>query len=269
MDKTHLPHIVLTLLGFLVFSSDSITVKSFNVRLVSCVQGSTCPPGNPSFISMAFSLNGTIGRNVSLTVGSRLVLYLRTDVSFHPLTICKNSPFPLFCQGASSSNLLRTPITKAGQQLAYRFNTTGTYFYGCHRPSSIKGPRLSPMAFLVATDVLFSTRRLTRRNFMIAHRPHSSPKARLALFCPQRFFDRLFCARQDYKVSVYFSALRATGIHCNFPRLRNRLWLFCHSILCAILRKDAQPCAVPKENIAHAQIHRHCRETCQTWASKT
>jgi hypothetical protein len=125
-------HVLSVLLAVITFYSVSASVVTYTVTFVSCVQGSTCPQGNPTTYNSAFALNGTIGLNLTLTVGDQLVFNLATNVTSHPLTICQNSPVPQFCQGAANSNLLNTPITLAGTSTSSTFPTAGTYYYGCN-----------------------------------------------------------------------------------------------------------------------------------------
>jgi hypothetical protein len=118
-------------LAFLAFANASAKVVTYRVTFVPCKQGSTCPQGNPSFSGHAFALNNTVSPSLKLNVGDQLVFNLDTDVSFHPLTICKNSPVPHFCQGATSTDKLNTPITSSGAKTSVTFATAGTYYYGC------------------------------------------------------------------------------------------------------------------------------------------
>ena len=125
-------HVLSVLLAVITFYSVSANVVTYTVTFVPCVQGSTCPQGNPTAYNAAFALNGIIGLNLSLNVGDQLQFNLATNVSIHPLTICQNSPVPQFCQGATNSNLLNTPITQAGTNTSFTFTTAGTYYYGCN-----------------------------------------------------------------------------------------------------------------------------------------
>lgn len=128
--RIHAPllHVLSVLLAVITFYSVSASVVTYTVTF-SCVQGSTCPQGNPAAYNAAFALNGTIGLNLSLTVGDQLQFNLATNVTSHPLTICQNSHVPQFCQGAANSNLLNTPIALAGTSTSFTFTTAGTYYY--------------------------------------------------------------------------------------------------------------------------------------------
>ena len=123
---------IFVVLAVVSFFSVSANVVIYTVTFVPCVQGSTCPQGNPSAYNATFALNGTLSPNLTLNVGDQLVFNLATNVPIHPLTICQNSPVPQFCQGVTTSNELNTPITQAGPSTSVTFTTAGTYYYGCH-----------------------------------------------------------------------------------------------------------------------------------------
>ena len=131
--------LVYVVLAFVAINSVSAGVVTYTVAFVSCVQGSTCPQGNPSFFSQAFALNGTLSRTLKLKTGDRLKFHLVTNVPSHPLTICKNSPLPQFCEGATGSDRLNTPITKANSTTSVTFTTAGTYYYGCNNHPGMGG----------------------------------------------------------------------------------------------------------------------------------
>ncbi|CAF3735765.1 unnamed protein product [Adineta steineri] len=127
-DSTGLGYIV----GGQAFSNVSANLIIYTVTFVSCVENSTCPQGNPAAYSATFALNGTLSPNITLNVGDQLQFNLDTTVSIHPLTICQNSAIPNFCKAAATSDELNTPITNAGDTTSVVFNTSGTYYYGCH-----------------------------------------------------------------------------------------------------------------------------------------
>lgn len=95
-NMTRLSCLFSMILAFLAFASSSAKVITYRVTFVPCKQDSTCPRGNPSFSSKTFALNNTLSPSLKLNVGDQLVFNLATDVSFHLLTICKNSPVPRF-----------------------------------------------------------------------------------------------------------------------------------------------------------------------------
>ncbi|CAF0794446.1 unnamed protein product [Adineta steineri] len=114
------------------FSNVSANLVIYTVTFVSCVENSTCPQGNLPTYSATFALNGTLSPNITLNAGDQLRFNLATTVTIHPLTICQNSAVPNFCKGAATSDELNTPITNAGDTTSVTFNTSGTYYYGCH-----------------------------------------------------------------------------------------------------------------------------------------
>jgi hypothetical protein len=128
----HLSSLSPVVLAAVAFSSVSANVISNNVTFISRVEGSTCPPGNPSAFSEAFALNGAIGENVTLNVGDELVFTLQTNTVIHPLTMCQNSSVPLFCQNCPTCDELTTASTIAGTTVSHTFTAAGTYYYGCH-----------------------------------------------------------------------------------------------------------------------------------------
>ena len=77
-------------------------------------------------------MNNNISPNLNLKVGDQLKFILSTSVPNHPLTICKNSPLPTFCQGSSATNTLNSPITQLGSTTSVTFTVAGTFYYGCH-----------------------------------------------------------------------------------------------------------------------------------------
>jgi len=146
------------ILAFLVFTNASSKVVTYDVTFVSCIQGSTCPQGNPSFASKTFALNNALSPSLNLNVGDKLVFNLATDVSFHPLTICKNSPVPRFCQGATGSDKLNTPVTQSGTTTSATFATAGTYYYGC-----LNHPGMGATINVIQSNTVTSIRRRTTR----------------------------------------------------------------------------------------------------------
>jgi len=124
--------LVVVVLAIVSFFSVSANVVSYTATFVACVPGSTCPTGNPTTYNMTYALNGNLAPNLSLHVGDQLQLTLAATVSSHPLTICQNSASPQFCQGAATSDELSAPITAAGATASVTFNSSGTYYYGCH-----------------------------------------------------------------------------------------------------------------------------------------
>lgn len=131
--------LVYVVLAFVAINSVSAGVARYMVAFVRCVQGSTCPQGNPAFFSQAFALNGTLSRTLKLKTGDQLIFHLVTNVPSHPLTICKNSMLPQFCQGSTGSNRLNSPITKANSTTSVTFTTAGTYYYGCNNHPGMGG----------------------------------------------------------------------------------------------------------------------------------
>ena len=113
------------------FYSVSTNVVIYTVTFDRCIQSSTCPQGNPSRFNATFALNGTLSPNMTLNVGDQLKFNLSTTVLIHPLTICRNSPLPKFCEGAHGTDELNIPITRAGQTTSVTFTTIGSYYYGC------------------------------------------------------------------------------------------------------------------------------------------
>ncbi|CAM4763658.1 unnamed protein product [Rotaria magnacalcarata] len=95
-----------------LFYSISANVVIYTVTFDRCIHNSTCPQGNPTKFNSTFTLNAT-------------------TVVIHPLTICKNSPVPKFCQGVRGKDELNKPITKAGETTFVTFTTIGSYYYGC------------------------------------------------------------------------------------------------------------------------------------------
>jgi hypothetical protein len=132
---SRLSNLLFVVLAVVVFINVSANNVAYIVTFLPCIQGSTCPQGNPSNFNASFALNGTISPNLTLNVGDQLQFYLIVNVSIHPLLICQNSPVPSFCQGASNSSQLNSPITQAGTNISVTFTTAGIYYYGCfHHP---------------------------------------------------------------------------------------------------------------------------------------
>jgi len=127
-----LTHLLPIILAVISLCSVSGKVVKYTVTFVPCAQGLTCPQKNPTTFNKTFALNGTLSPNIKLKIGDQLVFLLATTVTIHPLAICKSSPIPLFCQGATGKNLLNTPITQAGTQTSVTFKQKGIYRYGCH-----------------------------------------------------------------------------------------------------------------------------------------
>lgn len=127
-----LSSLVCVVLIVVILNSISANNVIYSVTFVSCVQGTSCPQGNPSIFNQTFALNDTISPNLTLNVGDRLEFDLMVNVSIHPLTICQNSSSPYFCQGVSGNDVLSTEITVAGTNTSVTFTTAGIYYYGCH-----------------------------------------------------------------------------------------------------------------------------------------
>jgi plastocyanin len=128
----HLSGLLSVVLAVVAFCAVSASTVTYNVTFVTCVQGSTCPQGDLTSFNKSFALDNVIAPNVTLIVGDQLVFNLQTSTGIHPLSICQNSPLPKFCQGASGTDLLNTPITNAGSNTSYTFTTAGVYYYGCN-----------------------------------------------------------------------------------------------------------------------------------------
>ena len=124
--------LLLIVLAVTAFYSVSADLAMYTVNFVPCVSDLSCPEGNPSKFNATFAVNGIISPKLYLTVGDKLVFNLATNVPIHPLTICKNSQFPKFCQGANGTNVLNMPITVAGDSTSTNFTTAGIYYYGCN-----------------------------------------------------------------------------------------------------------------------------------------
>jgi plastocyanin len=162
------------ILAFLAFANASAKVVTHDVTFVSCMQGSTCPQGNPSFFSKTFALNNNLSPSLKLNVGDKLVFNLATDVSFHPLTICKNSPVPRFCQGATGSDILNTPLTRSGTRTSVTFVTAGTYYYGCLNHPGMGGTINVIQRTTVTSTQRRTTRRRTRRTTTLTTTPRTT-----------------------------------------------------------------------------------------------
>ncbi|CAF1542496.1 unnamed protein product [Rotaria magnacalcarata] len=126
-----LPGLFYVVLAVALFYSISANVVIYTVTFDRCIHNSTCPQGNPTKFNSTFTLNGTLSPIVTLNVGDKLQFNLATTVVIHPLTICKNSPVPKFCQGVRGKDELNKPITKAGETTFVTFTTIGSYYYGC------------------------------------------------------------------------------------------------------------------------------------------
>ncbi|UJR16989.1 hypothetical protein I4U23_003887 [Adineta vaga] len=129
---TRFANLLFVALAVLSFYSVSTDIVTYTVTFGPCVQNVTCPQGNPARFNGTFILNGTISPKLVLNVGDRLTFNLATDVPIHPLTICRNSPIPKFCQGSNGTDELNIPITHAGDTTSVTFTTAGSYFYGCN-----------------------------------------------------------------------------------------------------------------------------------------
>ncbi|CAF0948483.1 unnamed protein product [Adineta ricciae] len=127
-----LSSLLVVALAIVSFYSVSTVVVTYTATFEACVQGLTCPEGNPSRFNHTFALNGTLSPNVTLQVGDVLRFDLETNVPIHPLTICRNSPIPKFCQDANGTDVLNIPITKAGDSTVAVFTRPGTFYYGCN-----------------------------------------------------------------------------------------------------------------------------------------
>ena len=121
-----------TALAVVTFFSVSADVVMYTVTFVPCVPNASCPQGNPSRFNATFAVNGVISPKLYVRVNDRLVFNLATNVPIHPLSICRDSPLPMFCADANSTTLLNHPITVEGDSTSANFTMPGTYFYGCN-----------------------------------------------------------------------------------------------------------------------------------------
>lgn len=124
--------LLLVVLAVVTFFSASANVVTYTATFGPCVPSGSCPPGNPPKYNATFSLNGVLSPRLYLFVGDQLKFNLATNVPIHPLTICRNSPFPKFCADANGTDVLNVPITKAGETTVAQFFTAGNYYYGCN-----------------------------------------------------------------------------------------------------------------------------------------
>lgn len=133
-----------SILQILLFHYCEINLINLSLTNISFIQFNliACPTGNVNGVAFALVGSGlatdTIAPSLNIKIGDNVTFTLSDSSANpnHPLEFCNN---PLFCTGATGSQLIKGPITVMGSAIWWSPTTAGTYYYGCNNHMGMGG----------------------------------------------------------------------------------------------------------------------------------